>query len=127
MKKRRAISFAVLALVLAGCVKNSATIPGAANQFDQQSYLSLVTAKSVIDSAKADLTANSFPASTVAAVKAAVNDAVTAYNAADVSYQAYHAAALAGTATAAQQANVTSAINTLNQKTAAVTAAKGAA
>jgi hypothetical protein len=57
-------------------------------------------------------------------IKKAVNGAITAYNVADLSYQSYHAAALAGQATPAQQAAVGSAVTNLNSAVSSITAAK---
>lgn len=102
----------------------SAPIPGAVNSFDSDTYLTLVTAKGIIDQVKVDLANNAFPAAWVANIKKAVNGAITAYNVADLSYQSYHAAALAGQATPAQQAAVGSAVTNLNSAVSSITAAK---
>lgn len=113
--------------LLAGCSllhPVTAPIPGSANQFDSDTYLTLVTAKGVIDQTKLDLGNNAFPAAWVPNVKKAVNAAVSAYNVADLTYQEYHTSALAGTATPAQQSAVSSAVNNLNQAVNSVTAAK---
>lgn len=81
-----------LAFGLVGCTRAvQAPIPGAANQFDSDTYLSLVTAKSVIDKTKDDLASNAFPASIAGNVKTSVNIAVQTYNAADQAWQLYHA------------------------------------
>jgi hypothetical protein len=115
-----------LAVLLAGCVKSTSTpIPGAGNKFDSDSYLSLVTADSVIQSTKDDLANNKFPANIAPAVKTAVNALIQSYDVANPIYLAYHSAALGGNATAAQQAAVTSAVNDVNSKTSALTSAKG--
>lgn len=113
-------------LVTPGCAlfKAHAPIPGAVNSFDSDTYLTLVTAKGVIDQTKLDLANNAFPASFVEYVKKAVNDAVLSYNTADLTYQAYHTAAVAGAVTSTQQAAVTQAVNDLNSKVNAVTAAR---
>lgn len=113
--------------LMAGCSLThpvQAPIPGAANQFDSDTYLTLVTAKGVIDQTKLDLGNNAFPVAWVPNVKKAVNGAVTAYNVADLTYQQYHTSALAGTETSAQQAAVSSAVSNLNQAVVSVTAAK---
>jgi hypothetical protein len=99
-------------------------VPGQVNTFDGTVYLTLVTAKNVIDQAKLDLVNGVFPVNIVSNVKVAVNDSVNAYNVADQAYQAYHTAALSGTATTVQQTTVTNDINTLNIKIATITVAK---
>jgi uncharacterized membrane protein len=116
-----------LALVIAGCSHNVvAPVPGSANQFDSDTYLTLVTAKAAIDSAKQELANGAFTSATVAAnVRTAINAAVTAYNASDITYQAYHTAALAGNVTPAQQAAVSSSLSTLNTTVGNITTAKG--
>jgi len=122
MKK---IAVLMLAVALSGCA--AAKIhPGSPNAFDSKSYDSLVVAHSVIESTKADLANNAFPASIAGNVKTALNDLITAYNAADTAYQAYHQSALAGTATAVQQQAVQNALNNVSTATNALTAAKGA-
>ena len=123
---KKIVLFLALSLVsfAPGCFKASAPIPGSANAFDSNTYLSLVTAKGVIDQAKADLAASAFPPAIAAKVKTAVNDAVNAYNIADLTYQQYHTAAIANAATVAQQVATTSAVNNLQTEVANVTAAK---
>lgn len=119
------LTVAILALLLAGCA--AAKIhPGSPNLFDSTTYDSLIVTHSVIESTKTDLANSAFPASTVPNIKKALNDLVTAYNAADTTYQAYHTSALAGTATAAQQSAVQNALNNVNTATSALTAAKAA-
>jgi hypothetical protein len=121
----------LVALIVACCLATTACttnvrapIPGAVNQFDSDTYLSLVTAKGVIDQTKADLAAGSFPVNITPIVKQSVNDAVQAYNVADTAYQAYHAEALAGSATVAQQNAVSQKVSDLNTAVSKVTAAK---
>lgn len=123
---KRLISALALVVLLCGCAKSTSTpIPGSANTFDSQSYLSLVTADSVIQSTKADLTADKFPASIAGNVKTALNALIQSYDVANPVYVAYHTAALAGTATATQQTAVTSALADVSAKTSALTSAKG--
>jgi hypothetical protein len=118
-----------LALSLAfgsACNHNvQAPIPGAVNQFDSDTYLSLVAAKASIDQTKAELASGAFSPAVAATVKEAVNYAVASYNVADITYQAYHTAALAGNATPAQQAEVNRAVSNLNITVANITPAKG--
>jgi hypothetical protein len=109
------------ALVTTGCgvFHASAPVPGSVNQFDSDTYLSLVSAKAVIDQTKTDLANGAFPASITANVKKAVNDAVNAYNVADVAWQQYHTSA-----TPAGQSVVTSAMGNLQTAVNSVTNAK---
>ena len=115
----------VICAVLTGCSQNPKPVVGAANQFDSDSYLTLVTADSVIQQTKAALAANSFPASIVGNVKTALNGLITAYDVADTTYIAYHTAALAGTATPQQQAAVTSSLTSVQAATTTLVTAKG--
>jgi hypothetical protein len=112
-----------LALVLAGCAAH-VVHPGSANKFDSDAYDAVLVAHSVIETTKTDLANNAFPASIAGNVKTALNDLITGYNVADTAYKTYHSAALAGTATTAQSDAVTAALNDVNAKTAALTAAK---
>jgi hypothetical protein len=100
--------------------------PGAANAFDSSAYDAMLVAHSVIETTKTDLANNAFPASIAGNVKTALNDLIKGYDVADTTYQAYHNAALAGTATVTQSNAVTAALNDVNTKTAALTAAKAA-
>jgi len=58
-------------------------------------------------------------------VKAALNDLIKAYDVANIAYQSYHTAALAGMATTAQQAAVTTGLNKVQSATATLTTVKG--
>jgi len=125
MKLARITLALALCLAFAGCgLKAQAPIPGAVNQFDSDTYLTLSTAKGAIDQAKAELTANAFSGTVATNVKTAINVAVSTYNTADITYQAYHQAALAGTATATQQTAVTAALANLNTAVTSITTAK---
>lgn len=112
-----------LAVLLAGCAARPIH-PGAANSFDSTTYDSLITAKSVIDSTKTDLANNAFPANVAPVVKTAVNGLITAYDALGTSYKAYHAAALAGSATQAQTDDVNAKLSQVGTATQALTSAK---
>lgn len=79
--------------------------PGAANQFDSQSYDVVLLYDTAIKTAKADVAAGTFPDSG----KPILNDFIDAYNVLDGAYKVYHAAALGGTSTAAQLQAVTDA------------------
>lgn len=125
MIRKRNISLIAVLFLLVGCAARPIH-PGAANSFDSNSYDAVLVAHSVIESTKADLANNAFPASIAGQVKTALNDLIKGYNIADASYQTYHQAALAGTATAAQSGAVSSALTDLQTKSAALTAAKAA-
>jgi hypothetical protein len=114
-------------LFAGGCNHNVvAPIPGSVNQFDSDTYLTLSTAKGAIDKAKTELANGAFSNATVADdVKKAINAAVTAYNTADVTYQSYHTAAVSGSATPAQQAEVSRTLSNLNTTVVNITTAKG--
>ena len=96
---RNRISFVVLALALSivpvGCAKASgspspaALAPGAANQFDQQTYQILSAAQATINSLKSTV-------ATTPSLKQALNDAITAYDTAEAMAQVYHAQVTAG-------------------------------
>lgn len=102
-----------------------ANVPGAANSFDSSTYLVLVATDSVIQTTKSDLSVGAFPTSVMGNVKTALNGLIQAYNVCDIAYQSYHTAALAGQATAAQQAAVTTSLNNMQAATSALTSAKG--
>ena len=74
---------------------------------------------------KADLAANKFPPAIAAKVKAALNVLIESYNVADTAYLAYHGAALAGTATPADQTALQDKLNTVSNATTALSSAKG--
>jgi hypothetical protein len=129
----------LLVLLLAGC---AARHSGTANTFDSGTYDALLTTDSVIQSTKTALAQGQFPASILGNVKTALNDLIAAYDAADLAYcgvpvagtttgtlscapGSYHAAAMAGTATPAQQAAVQADVNAVTTATAALTSAKG--
>jgi len=108
-----------------GCSQNPKPVTGAVNQFDSDSYLTLLTTDNVIQSTKQALVAGSFPASIAGNVKTALNGLITAYDVADTAYLAYHTAALSGTATAQQQAAVKSGLNNVSAATTTLLTAKG--
>jgi len=135
--------FAVLlaALLIIGCSAHPIH-PGTANAFDSNAYDVLSITDNVIQSTKTALAANQFPASISGNVKAALNDLIRAYDGADLAYcgqpiaggavgtlqcapGSYHAAAMAGTATAAQSTAITNAINQVTAATTALNTAKG--
>ena len=91
-------------LFLQGCGTATVQHPGAVNTFDSQAYDALLTTQAGIESAKTQFGANP-------AAKAPLNALIAAYDALQSTYKAYHTAASAGTATAAQQASVQSQID----------------
>ena len=129
---KQAILILALCLGLVACSQNPKPVTGSANQFDSDTYLTLVTTDSVIQTTRADL-ANCtpwsstcvFPASVVGNVKSALNSLIAAYNAANASWQVYHTAALSGQATQAQQAAVQSGLANVNAATVNLTTVKG--
>lgn len=136
--------FLVSSFALTGCVAHQIH-PGTANSFDSATYDTLMLTDNVIQSTKADLAANRFPASLVPNIKAALNVLITAYDAADIAYcdprsttpgttlgslqcspSSYHAAVnSAAGATNAQQALVSNALAQVNTATANLATAKG--
>jgi hypothetical protein len=125
MKLRR--NLVILAVLLTvGCAKHvSVPVPGSANSFDSDTYLSLILTDSLIQSTKADLANNSFPVTWVPNVKKALNSLIQAYDVANVSYQAYHTMAITNSATPAQKAAVQANLTNVQTATANLTAAKG--
>jgi hypothetical protein len=122
MRNKLAVLF--LAVVLVGCAAKK-PVSGSANQFDSDTYLTLITTDSVITATKTALENNQFQASIVPNVKTALNNLITAYNAADAVYVAYHNAANAGTVTATQQAAVNTAMGNVQAATTILISARG--
>lgn len=122
--------FAVMCMVLGvagsstGCAAMKPVV-GSANKFDSDSYLTLVTADSVIQSTKQSLMDAKFPVGIAGTVKASLNGLITAYDVANPVYIAYHTAALNGTATPAQQAAVTSALSNVKSAQTQLVTARG--
>lgn len=126
---------AVVLLFIGGC--SAVKIhPGTANAFDSAAYDTLSVTDNVIQSTKTALAANQFPVSIAGNVKTALNILITAYNTADNFYcgapigsscqpNSYHTMANLGTATPAQQTQLTTLLNSVTNDTTALTAAKG--
>jgi hypothetical protein len=109
MKHITVILAVALTLSLGGCAKQpGATIApihaGAANSFDSVTYDALVSAQAAIEQAKVGIAASK---------KALLNTVIKSYNVAESAYSVYHAAATAGTATPAQQADLQAKLTTL--------------
>jgi hypothetical protein len=115
--------FLVMVLVLSGCAAQQIH-PGAANSFDSSSYDALIVTHSVIESTKTDLANNAFTPTLAPKIKTALNDLIKAYDIADTVYQNYHTAAMAGTATPQQAVAVSDAVQSINNSTSALAAAK---
>lgn len=113
----------LLTIALVGCAAR-AIHPGSVNKFDSEAYDVLLVTDNVIQSTKTDLANNVFSAGVAAKVKDSVNYLIQAYNTADIAYKAYHAAAVSGGATPAQQAAVTSSLNNVSSATSALVNAK---
>ena len=114
----------LLCFLLTGCAAYKIH-PGAVNGFDSGAYDSLIVAHATIESTKADLAGNAFPASVTPAVKKAVNDLIAAYNIADTAYLDYHAAAAAGTVTQAQIDAVSNGLTNVSTALTNLSSAKG--
>lgn len=112
--------------------------PGTANSFDSGVYDTLLTTDSVIQSTKADLAANKFPATIVGNVKTALNALIAAYNVADTFYcgqpvgnpmtcsaGSYHALAMAGMVTPTATTQMNADLTTVNIGITNLTSAKG--
>lgn len=110
---------ATLALLLAltGCAAKSGSTtpppphPGAANAFDSAAYDSLVTIQAGIEQAKVNAPVGQ---------KALLNQIIADYNLAMHAYEAYHAAATAGTAAPTAQADLQAKIDALKTNLASV-------
>lgn len=124
-KSKAKVLTLLLVLFLVGCAARPIH-PGAANRFDSDAYDALLVADSIIQSTKADLTNNVFPANVAAPVKNALNNLIVAYNATDTSYRVYHAAVASGAATPQQQAAVQAGLNQVAGATTSLVNAKGA-
>ena len=116
---------AIALFLLVGCAAH-VTHPGAANKYDSDAYDAVLVTHNLIETTKTDLGNNAFPASITGNVKTALNDLIKSYDIADTAYVTYHSAALAGTATSAQQTALTNALTNVSTSTAALTAAKAA-
>jgi len=115
----------LLALSLSGCAPRATIHPGAANQIDSNFYDTLFVTNNVIESTKLDLSANKFPPSITPNIVTALNKLVSLYNLADQEYKLYHASALAGTATPAQQQALQFKINDVSTAVTVLASAKG--
>jgi hypothetical protein len=103
-----------------GCAKATAPTPpppplaGAVNQFDSESYKTLIAVQATITSLNASYKANP---TGLASLKPILDQAATDYNLADSLWQAYHAAA-----TAANQAALTAQLTKVQSDLAKVPA-----
>ena len=110
MNRRRtgvAVSLVVM-LTLAGaaCHKTAtAPVPGQLNTFDAVTYRALSDAQAAINSFKADIASGKL--TETPAIKTALNQLITDYNAANTLYQAYHASGGTNPSQSVVQASVT--------------------
>src|SRR6266849_2086336 len=116
-RTRYRIVVITLCLIMVACSQNPKPVVGSANQFDSDTYLTLVTTDTLIQATKTQLANGAFPAKIAGNVKTALNDLITAYDAANIAWLAYHTAALAGTASPVQLNTVNGTINNVNQST----------
>lgn len=137
----------ILALVttllsLAGCAAHPIH-PGTANAFDSSTYDTLTITDSVIQSTKIDLAEGKFPVAIAGNVKSALNNLISVYDVLEISYcdgkpmtsggtsalqcspGSYHAAAIAGTATPAQNSAIQTQVGQVSVASAALATAKG--
>lgn len=99
--------------------------PGSANKFDSDAYDAVFVAHNIIESTKTQLSKpGGFPPNIAPGVSKALAYLIDAYNISDNLYKDYHAAAIAGQATQAQSTALSNALADMNDKTAALTAAK---
>lgn len=133
----------VLILLLASCAAH-VQHPGTANAFDSDAYDTLLVAHSVIESTKSDISAGSFGANILPAVKTALNGLIDAYNTLDTIYcnptsggisatgianlhcaaDSYHALAQVGPPPIALTNQVLSAVSGVNIATVSLATAK---
>lgn len=83
--KRLNVLILGLALSLSGCA-NYLVHQGAVDTIDSQTYDALLVAKSTIDSTRDQLASGALPPS----IKPALNDAIKAYDVAQIAWHAYH-------------------------------------
>jgi hypothetical protein len=121
----RIVAVVVLCMLITACSANPKPVVGSANQFDSDTYLTLVTTDTLIQATKAQLATGAFPVNIAGNVKTALNDLITAYDAANTAWLAYHTSALAGQATQAQINVVNGTINNVNVATVQLTSVKG--
>ncbi len=114
----KSVLVAMLCLTLVGCANKAYVVhPGSPNTFDSQTYDVLVAADAAIQATKTALANGSITNATVAHNTAVVlNDTIKAYNIAQTTYLAYHAAASATPPTATQTQ-----VNLLQSQTATLT------
>lgn len=100
---------AILSVGLAGCKTVTTPTPpliGQVSTFDGQSFLALEAVSASLNSLKSSVQTDP----NLIALKPALNQAITDYDAAEVLWQTYHAAAVVNAATAAQQTTLQTAI-----------------
>lgn len=123
--KLKLISLLLACMLWSGCAMNPKPVVGSFGQFDSDTYLYLVTTDTLIQSTKADLANNAFPASISDSIKKALNTLIASYDAADQAYIAYHNAASTGKETPEQQDAVNSSIAHVKLATSTLVTTKG--
>lgn len=116
---KRALLCVVLLAMTAGCVKKTVVVvPGQLNTFDAYAYRVLADAQAAINDFKDSVTTGKVAETPT--MRTVLNQAITDYNAANVAYQAWHAAGGAGAT-----APITASLNQLNADITNVTAQAG--
>src|ERR1035437_7302227 len=106
-------SLAAPVVVLNGCASQKIH-PGSPNKYDSGFYDALLVGHGVIEQTKSDLASGAFSVTIVPTVKSALNYLITAYDAMDNAFLAYHSASIAGTSKPAQLDAVNAAQSTMN-------------
>lgn len=134
----RRLAVFVLAVSLMGCAARPIH-PGTAGNFDSNAYDAILVTHNVIESTKTDLANGVFSPTVAPRVKTALNGLITIYNGADTLYcnpsaggspttscasDSYHAMAVSGNATPAQQQAMQAKLDAMNSAVSTLTAAK---
>jgi hypothetical protein len=123
---RRITSLLALGLAIGwvtGCAKATAPTPppppldGAANQFDSDSYKTLVAVQATLNSLNTSYKANP---TGLASLKPTLDQAASDYNIAEALWQAYHSAALSGMASTTQQTALSTSLTKVQNDLASV-------
>ena len=118
-KKIATVALLSIVIVAAGCAKHvTAPVPGQLNAFDAYAYRVLADAQAAINDFKASIASGKVAETPT--LKTVLNQAITDYNAANMAYQAWHAAGGTG-----MTAPIAAALNQLNADITNVTANGG--
>lgn len=100
---RNLLAILILAIATTGCQKTvTAAVPGQINTFDAYAYRVLADAQAAINDFRASVTSGKLTETPT--IKAALNQTITDYNAANLAYQAWHAAGGKGSTTSVNTA-----------------------